>query len=300
MRDKLKIIGIGELLWDVLPEGKKLGGAPCNFVYHAQNLGASGLAISAVGNDANGEEILKVLKANNLSVKLIQVNSKPTSTVDITLNSEGVPEYSIHEDVAWDFLVLNQETIKAVSEADIICFGSLAQRSKTSRESIERIMDFSRPETLIVYDINLRQDYYSKKIIKKSLQLCNVLKLNEEELPVVCDMLDVNAESEERQIHDLINEYNLELVAYTKGSEGSLLVTPSESSYLQSPMVKVKDTVGAGDSFTAAMIMGFAKGNLLKELHQKAVSLSAFVCTKDGAMPEYNMNIIENINELIK
>ena len=288
MKDKQNIIGIGELLWDVLPEGKKLGGAPCNFVYHAQKQGALGLALSAIGNDANGKEILELLKAKNISTELIQVNEKPTSTVDIALNAEGVPEYTIHQDVAWDFMVLNDEILKAVSEADIICFGSLAQRNSTSRETIEKILNHSKPETLIVYDINLRQYFYSKEIIERSLQLCNVLKLNEDELPVVCDLLGVKAEGEEEQILDLIKAYNLKLAAYTKGSEGSLLMTPSEKSYLPTPKVNVKDTVGAGDSFTAAMIMGFAKGNRLKEIHQESVEISAFVCTQDGAMPEYN------------
>jgi fructokinase len=288
MENMKNVIGIGELLWDVLPEGKKLGGAPCNFVYHAQKQGALGLALSAIGDDANGKEILEVLKAKNISAELIQVNKKPTSTVDVALNTEGVPEYTIHEDVAWDFMVLNDDTLKAVSEADIICFGSLAQRNSTSRETIEKILNHSRPETLIVYDINLRQNFYNKEIIERSLQLCNVLKLNEDELPVVCDLLGVKAESEEGQILDLIKEYNLKLVAYTKGSEGSLLMTPSEKSYLPTPKVKVKDTVGAGDSFTAVMIVGFANGKSLKENHQKAVEISAFVCTQDGAMPEYN------------
>jgi fructokinase len=288
MKDKQNIIGIGELLWDVLPEGKKLGGAPCNFVYHAQKQGALGLALSAIGDDANGKEILDLLKSKNISTELIQINKKPTSTVDVSLNAEGVPEYTIHEDVAWDFMLLNDETLKAVSEADIICFGSLAQRNSTSRKTIEKILNHSRPETLIVYDINLRQDFFSIEIIERSLQLCNVLKLNEDELPVVCDLLGVKAGSEEGQIFELIKAYNLKLVAYTKGSEGSLLMTPSEKSYLPTPKVKVKDTVGAGDSFTAVMIMGFAKGNGLKEIHQESVEISAFVCTQDGAMPEYN------------
>jgi len=287
MKDKQNIIGIGELLWDVLPEGKKLGGAPCNFVYHAQKQGAVGVVLSAIGDDTNGKEILEILKAKKISAELIQVNKKPTSTVDIALNAEGVPEYTIHQDVAWDFMVLNDDTLKAVSESDIICFGSLAQRNSTSRKTIEKILNHSRPETLLVYDINLRQDFYSKEIIERSLQLCNVLKLNEDELPVVCELLEVKAKSEDGQILELIKAYNLKLVAYTKGSEGSLLMTSSEKSYLPTPKVKVKDTVGAGDSFTATMIVGFANGKPLKELHQKAVKISAFVCTQDGAMPEY-------------
>ena len=288
MRNKQNIIGIGELLWDVLPDGKKLGGAPCNFVYHAQKQGAIGKVVSAIGDDSNGKEILEVLKAKNISAELVQVNNKPTSTVDITLSLDGLPKYTIHEDVAWDFMSLNEDIIKAVSVADIICFGSLAQRNKTSRETMEKLLNHSRPGTLIVFDINLRQDFYSKEIITKSLQLCNVLKLNEDELLVLCDLFGIKAKSEEEQILDLINEYNLKLAAYTKGNESSLLMTPLEKSYIPTPKVEVKDTIGAGDSFAAAMIVGFAKGNLLKILHQKAVEIAAFVCTQDGAMPEYN------------
>lgn len=287
MKYILKIIGIGELLWDVFPDSKKLGGAPCNFVYHAQKQGAKGLAISAIGDDANGKEILELLKAKNISTEHIQVNEKPTSTVDIKLNKEGIPEYIIHEKVAWDYIILNDDILKAVSEADIICFGSLAQRNSVSHVTIAYILKCCKPESLIVYDINLRQNYYSKEIIEESLHFCNVLKLNEDELPVVCNLLDIDGDNEASQILALLRNYNLKLVAYTKGAEGSLLMTPSAKSFLQTPIVEEKDTVGAGDSFTAAMIIDFANGKSLKELHQKAVEISAFVCTQDGAMPEY-------------
>jgi len=287
--DKLfNVIGIGELLWDVLPEGKKLGGAPCNFVYHAQKQGASGLVLSAIGNDDSGREILGILKAKSISAGLIQINQKPTSTVDVTLNSEGVPKYTIHENVAWDYITLDSSTEKSVAQADIVCFGTLAQRNATSQKTIEKLLTSCKPEALVVYDINLRQHYYNLEIIDKSLHLCNVLKLNEKELPVVKDLLKLDSNKEKDQIRELINRYSLKLVALTKGGEGSLLVTPTDWSYLQTPEVDVKDTVGAGDAFTAVMITGYAKGQTLKEFHQKAVEISAFVCTQDGAMPEYS------------
>lgn len=292
MRNKQNIIGIGELLWDVLPEGKKLGGAPCNFVYHAQKQGAKGFALSAIGDDANGKEILEVLKAKNISAELIQINKKPTSTVDVTLNTEGVPEYTIHENVAWDFIHFNDAIKLKATQADIVCFGSLAQRNSISQDTIEKVIRCCKPGSMIVYDINLRQNYYSREIIQKSLQLCNVLKLNEDELPVVCELLDIIIDGEENQIAHLIKKFNLKLVAYTKGSDGSLLMTPTDKSYVQTPKVDVKDTVGAGDSFTATMIVGFAKGDSLQELHKKAVGVSAFVCTQDGAMPQYTKELI--------
>jgi fructokinase len=284
----LKVIGIGELLWDVLPEGKKLGGAPCNFVYHAQQQGANGMVMSAVGDDKLGKEIIEVLKQKNLNADLIQVNNKPTSTVDVILNAAGVPEYRIHENVAWDYIRFNESCRQKAAEADILCFGSLAQRSATSQQSIEQILRSSKPGALIVYDINLRQSYYSKEIIENSIQLCNVLKLNEDELPVVSSLLKLPSSDDEAQIMELIKRYDLKLVAFTRGSEGSLLITPKEKSELPTPKVEVKDTVGAGDSFTAAMMIGFARGQSLSELHQKAVEISAFVCTSNGAIPEYN------------
>jgi len=288
MNNRLNIIGIGEVLWDVFPEGKQLGGAPCNFVYHANKLGANALVVSAVGNDKNGQEIVELLNKKNLPVELIQVNEKPTGTVEVNLSDAGVPEYIIHENVAWDYIRFNSAFEQGLLETDIICFGSLAQRNKISRESIVRILKSAGPETLIVFDINLRQHYYNKEIIENSLQSCHVLKLNGEELQIISEMLGLTGDCEESRVIELIERYNLQLLALTHGSEGSLLMTTSEKSYLPTPKVQVKDTVGAGDSFTAAMVAGFAKGEPLNKLHQKAVEISAFVCTQDGAMPEYN------------
>ncbi|MDA0780577.1 MAG: PfkB family carbohydrate kinase [Bacteroidetes bacterium] len=284
------VIGIGELLWDVLPDSKKLGGAPCNFVYHAQKQGALGFVISAIGADQEGKEILEVLIDKNISPELIQINDKPTSSVDVKLNSKGVPEYTIHENVAWDYIHFIDRIEQKVKEADVICFGSLAQRNMVSRQTIEKILKCCSQETIIVFDVNLRQDYYNLEVIEKSIQLCNVLKLNEEELPIVCKLLGIVSVNEEDQIVDLIRDYNLKLVAFTKGSEGSLLMTPTERSYIKTKKVKVKDTVGAGDSFTAAMTVGFVNGDSLNNLHQKALELSAFVCASVGAMPEYRTN----------
>jgi fructokinase len=284
----INIIGIGEVLWDLFPQGKQLGGAPCNFVFHANKLGANALAVSAVGNDENGQEISKLLHKKNISEELIQVNEKPTGTVEVKLNDQGVPEYIIHENVAWDYIRFDSTVEQWLSETDIICFGSLAQRNKTSRESIIRMLKSASPETLFVFDINLRQNYYSKEIIESSMQSCHVLKLNGEELQIITGLFGLSGNNEEIQVRELMERFNLQLVALTNGSKGSLLMTPSEKSYLPTPKVQVKDTVGAGDSFTAAMIVGFAKGDPLKKIHQKAIDISAFVCTQDGAMPEYD------------
>jgi len=283
------VIGIGELLWDLLPDGKKLGGAPCNFVYHAQKQGALGFVISAIGADQEGKEISEVLINKNISLELIQIKDKPTSSVNVKLNSKGVPEYTIHENIAWDYIHFNYRIEQKVKEADVICFGSLAQRNKVSRQTIEKILNCCSPDTLVVFDINLRQDYYNRDVIEKSIQLCNVLKLNEDELPLVCKLLGIESSNEEDQIINLIKKYNLKLVAFTQGSKWSLLMTPNEKSFMQTSKVKVKvkDTIGAGDSFTAAMVISYLNGESLKDVHKKAIELSAFVCANNGAMPEY-------------
>ena len=284
----LNVIGLGEVLWDVLPEGKKLGDAPCNFVYHCLQQGARGTVLSAVGNDHNGKEILELLNSKGLSEDLIQVNDHPTGIVDVSLNDRGIPEYTIHENVAWDFISYHEDIQQKVFEADIICFGTLAQRNNVFRITLEKILKTCKPGTLLVYDINLRQHYYNHAIIQNSLQLCNVLKMNKEELLIVCEILEITEEGDDKKVLHLMKRFNLKLVALTKGINGSLLVTTSDRSHLPTPQVKVKDTVGAGDAFTAAMIVGFANGNGLRKIHQKAVEISAFVCTREGAMPDFD------------
>ena len=283
-----KIVGIGELLFDILPTSKKVGGAPCNFVYHASCGGELSYVISAVGNDEDGREILKLLKKKKLETQFIQVNQKPTSTVDVVLNATGIPDYTIKENVAWDFIGYNKQNLTIIDQADILYFGTLAQRNNFSRNTILKLVKHCKSNALIVYDINIRKKYYSKQIITASLKLCNVLKLNEEELQVLQKLGIVGQGNEEELLNSIIKNYNLKLVALTKGEIGSWLMTPLEKSFMASPKVTVKDTVGAGDAFTAAMIRYFANGEPLETVHRHAVEVSAYVCTQDGAMPEYN------------
>ncbi|MFO7864513.1 MAG: PfkB family carbohydrate kinase [Salinivirgaceae bacterium] len=242
MEHVINIIGIGEVLWDIFPQGKQLGGAPCNFVYHANKLGANALVVSAVGNDENGQEILALLNKKNISEELIQVNEHPTGTVEVKLNDQGVPEYVIHENVAWDYIRFDSAIEQSLSATDIICFGSLAQRNNVSGETIASILNSAGPNTLIVFDINLRQQYYTREIIENSLQFCHVLKLNGEELQVISVLLGLTGSSEENQVIELMERYNLQLLALTNGSKGSLLVTASEKSFLPTPKVQVRDT----------------------------------------------------------
>ncbi len=283
----LNVIGIGELLWDLLPEGKKLGGAPCNFVYHANKLGASARILSAVGSDEMGREILETIKRKNLSTDLIQINDRPTSTVDVKLNSIGVPKYFIHQNVAWDFLYFDENAIEMVNNADIVCFGSLAQRNAKSREIIFQFLNVCKTDALIIFDINIRQTFYNKEIIENSLHFCNVLKMNEEEYPIVCNLTDLKGDDLDSNVRELMTKYDLNLLAFTKGAQGSILYTPTEKSQMPTPKIDVKDTVGAGDSFAAAMAIGFVNKLPLRKLHEKAIEIASFVCESNGSMPYY-------------
>ena len=283
----LNVIGIGELLWDLLPEGKKLGGAPCNFVYHANKLGASARILSAVGSDEMGREILETIKRKNLSTDLIQINDSPTGTVDVKLNSIGVPKYFIHQNVAWDFLYFDENAIGMVNNADIVCFGSLAQRNAKSREIICQFLNVCKTDALVIFDINIRQTFYSKEIIENSLHFCNVLKMNEEEYPIVCNLIDLKGDDLDSNVRELITKYDLKLLAFTRGTQGSILYTPTEKSEMTTPKIDVKDTVGAGDSFAAAMAIGFVNKLPLRKLHEKAIEIASFVCESNGSMPYY-------------
>ena len=276
------VIGIGEILWDLLPEGKILGGAPANFAYHAMQLGAEGVVISAIGDDDLGEEITRIIEQENV-VNGLYVTKKPTGTVGVQLNN-GIPNYTIYEDVAWDNIELTEIAKEKLAKADAICYGSLAQRNEVSCKTIWKALEMVPETCLKVFDINLRQHFYSKEIIDKSLQFANVFKINEEEIVVFKDMFGMEG-TEEEICQQIVHNYDLTLLTLTKGSEGSLLITKNEQSFIVTPKVEVADTIGAGDSFTATMIMGILNKQPLKVLHQKAVDVSAFVCTNSGATP---------------
>lgn len=286
MKDKKKlVIGIGELLWDVLPTGKKLGGAPCNFAFHAQQAGCKSSVVSALGNDELGNEILEVLEGLNLDDTFIQKSDDfPTGTVSVELDANGSPSYTIHENVAWDKIAWDKELKNLATEADAVCFGTLAQRDEISQQTIWEFLENTKPYCLRVFDINLRQSFYKKETIVKSLELANVLKLNDEELPIVADYLGYKGTSDEN-LKKLMNEFQLKLIAYTKGSKGSILFTPTDSSQYNVPKISVVDTVGAGDSFTGILIAGLLQNIEIKKIHEKATEVSAFVCTQKGATP---------------
>ncbi len=278
------VVGIGELLWDMLPTGKKAGGAPINFVYHASRLGAEGYAISAVGDDDLGHEILKELDNNSIQY-LIEKVPYPTGTVQVTLQN-GIPDYVINERVAWDHLSPTSNAIDLAERADAICFGTLGQRSAQSRETIQAILSFAPDEAYRCFDINLRQHYYTKELIEESLYLANVFKINDAELAVLRDMFRL--EGTDKEVAKwFIERYNLRMLVLTAGASYSTIYTVKEESTLQTPEVQVADTVGAGDAFSGALIISLLKGASLKEAHEFAVKTAAYVCTKEGAWPAY-------------
>ena len=280
------VVGIGELLWDMLPTGKKAGGAPINFVYHASRLGAEGYAISAVGDDDLGHEILKELDNNSIQY-LIEKVPYPTGTVQVTLQN-GIPDYVINERVAWDHLSPTSNAIDLAERADAICFGTLGQRSAQSRETIQAILSFAPDEAYRCFDINLRQHYYTKELIEESLYLANVFKVNDAELAVLRDMFRL--EGTDKDIAKwFVERYNLRMLVLTAGASYSTIYTAKEESTLQTPEVQVADTVGAGDAFSGALIISLLKGASLKEAHEFAVKTAAYVCTKEGAWPAYEV-----------
>jgi fructokinase len=279
-----KVVGIGEILWDVFPEGKVLGGAPANFAYHATQLGLEGYAISAIGKDDLGEEVLEVLKGKPLQYMLEETNY-PTGTVKVTLNGNGIPEYEICENVAWDNIPLTAGMKELAKQADAVCFGSLAQRHQVSRSTIQAFVGLVDTNALKIFDINLRQSFFNKAIIVDSLQMANVLKINEEELVRVAGLLDITDVGERLVCQRLMDNYDLKIVVLTRGENGSFVFSKDGSSFLDTPKVKVADTVGAGDSFTGAFVAGLLNGDDIAKAHKRAVEVSAYVCTQKGAMP---------------
>lgn len=279
------IVGLGEILWDVLPEGKKLGGAPANFAYHASQFGMNGLAVSAIGRDSLGDEILDQLSGKNLHYQLEKVEF-PTGTVQVTLDKNGIPNYDICQGVAYDNIPWTPDMEAIAKETQAVCFGTLAQRDAVSRSTILQFLDAMPVDSVKIYDINLRQHWYSKEIIEDSLQRSTILKINDEELVVVREMMGQQALDTVEFCRYLLDTYALKLVILTCGVEGSYVVTANECLFQGTPKVEVADTVGAGDSFTSAFCVAYLKQLPLAQAHKLAVDVSAYVCTQSGAMPE--------------
>ena len=280
------VVGLGEVLWDVLPEGKKLGGAPANFAYHAgQFLGMDNtIAISALGDDPLAEETIEALKEHELSYLLPRV-PYPTGTVQVTLDGQGIPSYEIKENVAWDNIPFNDDIADIARNCRAVCFGSLAQRNSASRTTIQQFLDATPADCLRIFDINLRQHFYTKEILQDSIRRCNILKINDEELELVGQMFGYPDLDFENKCWLILGKYNLDILVLTCGTNGSYVFTPGNISFLPTPKVQVADTVGAGDSFTGSFVASILKGKTVAEAHSIAVQVSAYVCTQNGAMP---------------
>ena len=271
-------------MWDMLPQGKQLGGAPLNFAFFAKELGAEAYAISAIGEDALGDETLEKAKATGVDISLVQRNSLPTSRVLVTLDGNGIPQYEIVEGVAWDAIECGDQEKALVSDADVICWGSLAQRSEGSRKSVLAMIDAAKEECIKVFDINIRQHFYNREIIEASLERADILKLNEDELPLVAELFGLNGSTTE-VIESLIARYSLRYVVLTCGAAFSEVYDATGVvSHIATPKVEVADTVGAGDSFTATFVTLLLQQRPVTEAHAKAVEVSAFVCTQHGAI----------------
>ena len=280
---------MGEALWDVLPEGRKIGGAPANFAFHAGQAGMDARVVSAVGRDALGDETLLTLQQKGLNTDAVARVDFPTGVVQVTLSEGGIPQYDICEGVAWDNIPFTPALDELARNAQAVCWGSLAQRSEVSRNCIYRFLDAMPSEQgrLKVFDINLRQHFYSIDVIEASCQRANVLKINEEELVIVSELLRLGTPQVEQQCRLLMERFSLDMLVLTCGCNGSYIFTPVETSFRVTPLVQVADTVGAGDSFTATLVADLLKGEPVGVAHEHAVQLAAYVCTQQGAMAEW-------------
>lgn len=280
------MVGLGEILWDMLPEGKQLGGAPANFAYHAQALGGRGVVVSCIGDDDLGKEILGCLDEMKLDRKYVAVDKgHPTGTVTVRLDENGKPDYIIHENVGWDFIPSSSGLLSLAAETDAVCFGSLCQRSEVSQKTVRSFLAATRPDCIRLFDINIRQSYYNEDVVNTMLELSDVLKLNDDELAIVAGLLGIKG-SETNVLSELTKRYELSLIALTKGPEGSRLYTGSRDSECEAaPIDKIADTVGAGDAFSAAIAIGWLQGDDLDRINAKASRIASFVCSQSGATP---------------
>jgi fructokinase len=280
------VVGLGEALWDVLPDGDHFGGAPANVALHAAALGAESWLVSAVGQDARGDAALARLDAAGVRRDTVaRLADHPTGVVRVTLDAAGHPVYDIATESAWDYLPWSVAVQQVAERADAIAFGSLAQRSPTSRATIRRAVSTTRDSSWRLFDVNLRQTYYDAGVLTTSLELANAVKLNDGELPVVAQLCGVRAAAPVDQLRALCDRFGLRLAALTRGACGALLVTPDEVCESAAPPTVVADTVGAGDAFTAALLIGVLAGCSLDAVSRRANAVASYVCSQPGATP---------------
>lgn len=282
---KRLVVGLGEVLWDMLPEGRKIGGAPVNFAYHAGQFGIDTMAVSAIGNDKLGEDTIAEMNGKHLNHIFPSVPYS-TGSVQVKLDEKGVPAYDIKENVAWDNIPFTNEIESVARNCQAVCFGSLAQRNTVSRNTIRKFIESTPSGCIRIFDINLRQNFYTSNVIHDSLELCNILKINDEEIMLVSRMFNYDSSNIENVCRTIMEDFSLEMVILTCGTKGSYIFTKGGVSFMPTPKVNVADTVGAGDSFTGSFCAAILRGLPVAEAHKKAVEVSAYVCTQNGAMPE--------------
>lgn len=288
------VVGIGEALWDILPDGKKIGGAPANFAYHTAQCGLKSTVVSAIGDDKLGKEIIENFEEKKLNY-LLEVVDYPTGTVQVTLDPNGMPMYEIKEGVAWDNIPSAPRIMELASQTKCVSFGSLGQRSAISRTTIQNFLDLIPPENdpFIVFDVNLRQSFYTREILVDSMERSNIIKINDEELIIVSRMFGYPGIDLKDKCWLLLGKYSLKALVLTCGINGSYVFTPGHVSFMPTPVVEVVDTVGAGDAFSAAFMGSILNGCTVPEAHRNAVAVSAFVCTQPGAMPVLPQNLVD-------
>jgi fructokinase len=281
------IVGLGEVLWDVFDAEAHFGGAPANFACHAAAFGARAYMVSGVGDDPLGEQALAVLQEHGVNVEaMIRIPNVPTGSVRVSLDAKGLPHYIVHRDVAWDRITWTATMEQLAGRADAVCFGTIAQREQTSRQTIYRFLDATMPHCLRVFDVNLRQDYFSRAIIEQSLHRSTVLKLNDEELSVFTDLFDLDGAVDTLKITQLLERFDLQLVILTLGDRGAILRDRTQTVAVAAQPVQVLDTVGAGDAFTATITMGLWAGCDLGALAEHACRVAGYVCAHEGAVPK--------------
>ena len=289
----MKILSIGETLWDMLPAGRKVGGAPANFAFHCMQLGADVRMLSRVGNDDLGRELIEFYRSLGLSTELIETDpTAPTGTVGVELSAEGQPKFTIHENVAWDKIESTDAAVRFAQSADAVYFGSLAARTETTLRTIQTLVAQSKPSALRVLDLNLRDPFVDRTVIKTMLGLANILKLNDEELTRLAAMFEMPGKTAAEHASGFINSYDLNMLILTCGAHGSRIFHEGKEYFCESRKVEVVDTVGAGDAFTAVVVVGLLSGGSMETINNRASEIAAFVCTQSGATPKLTMDMI--------
>jgi fructokinase len=296
---KFTVVGLGELLWDLLPSGKQLGGAPANFAYITNLLGDAGIPASRVGEDDFGNEAINRLRGLQVNSSFVQRDPiHPTGTVKVEVDPAGQARFEIMDPVAWDFLQWTKDWNQLASQCDAVCFGSLAQRSPQSHATILNFVRTTRPEAVRIFDVNLRQDFYSKEVVADSIKLATIVKLNHEELPRIMHLLELESNSERDSAQKLLSAFGLRLLCITRGDAGSLLMSTTQNSEHSGFKVKVADTVGAGDAFTAALVHGYLRQYPLAQINEMANRVGAWVASQSGGMPTPKTNLHQALADI--